>query len=71
MSTTSRSWRTSSCTAGAPYFASWVGGDEIHFQRGAQVAGPASEPSEDMRYFRVGLRTTGRCPRAHALSRKR
>jgi HD-GYP domain-containing protein (c-di-GMP phosphodiesterase class II) len=39
------------CTAGAPYFASWVGGDEIHFQSGAQVAGPASEPSEDMRYF--------------------
>ena len=26
------------------YFASWVGGDEIHFQRGVQVLGPASEP---------------------------
>jgi HD-GYP domain-containing protein (c-di-GMP phosphodiesterase class II) len=39
------------CTAAAPYFASWVGGDEIHFQRGVQVLGPASEPSEDMRYL--------------------
>jgi hypothetical protein len=39
------------CTAGAPYFASWAGGDEIHLQSGAQVAGPASGPSEDMRYF--------------------
>jgi HD-GYP domain-containing protein (c-di-GMP phosphodiesterase class II) len=39
------------CTAAAPDFASWVGGDEIHFQRGAQVLGPASEPSEDMRYL--------------------
>jgi HD-GYP domain-containing protein (c-di-GMP phosphodiesterase class II) len=39
------------CTAAAPYFASWVGGDEIHFQRGAQVLGPASEPAEDVRYL--------------------
>ena len=39
------------CTAAAPYFASWVGGDEIHFQRGAQRPGPASEPREDMRYL--------------------
>ena len=39
------------CTAAAPHFASWVGGDEIHFQRGAQVLGPASEPSEDVRYL--------------------
>jgi HD domain len=39
------------CTAAAPYFASWVGGDEIHFQSGVQVLGPASEPAEDMRYL--------------------
>ncbi len=39
------------CTAAAPYLASWVGGDEIHFQRGASVLGPASQPAEDMRYF--------------------
>ena len=39
------------CTAAAPYFASWVGGDEIHFQRGASVTGPASEPREDMRHL--------------------
>jgi HD-GYP domain-containing protein (c-di-GMP phosphodiesterase class II) len=39
------------CTAAAPDFASWVGGDEIHFQSGVQVLGPASEPSEDMRYL--------------------
>jgi HD-GYP domain-containing protein (c-di-GMP phosphodiesterase class II) len=39
------------CTAAAPYFASWVGGDEIHFQSGVQVLGPASEPSEDLRYL--------------------
>jgi HD-GYP domain-containing protein (c-di-GMP phosphodiesterase class II) len=38
------------CTAAAPYFASWVGGDEIHFQSGGQVLGPASEPAEDVRY---------------------
>ena len=37
------------CTAAAPYFASWVGGDEIHFQSGVQVLGPASEPAEDIR----------------------
>jgi hypothetical protein len=39
------------CTGAARYFASWVGGDEIHFQRGVQVLGPVSEPSEDLRYF--------------------
>ena len=39
------------CTAAAPYFASWVGGDEIHFQRGAQVLGPASEPAEDVAFL--------------------
>jgi HD-GYP domain-containing protein (c-di-GMP phosphodiesterase class II) len=39
------------CTAAAPYFASWVGGDEIRFQRGVQVLGPASEPAEDVRYL--------------------
>jgi HD-GYP domain-containing protein (c-di-GMP phosphodiesterase class II) len=39
------------CTAAAPYFASWVGGDEIHFQSGVQVLGPASEPTEDIRYL--------------------
>jgi HD-GYP domain-containing protein (c-di-GMP phosphodiesterase class II) len=39
------------CTAAAPYFASWVGGDEIHFQRGVQVLGPASQPGEDVAYL--------------------
>src|SRR5262245_40034119 len=39
------------CTAAAPYFASWVGGDEIRFQRGAQVLGPASGPGEDVAYL--------------------
>jgi HD-GYP domain-containing protein (c-di-GMP phosphodiesterase class II) len=39
------------CTAAAPYFASWVGGDEIHFQSGVQVLEPASEPAEDVRYL--------------------
>jgi len=39
------------CTAAAADFASWVGGDEIHFHRGAQVLGPASEPSENVRYL--------------------
>jgi hypothetical protein len=39
------------CTAAAPYFASWVRGDEIHFQRGASATGPASEPREDMKYL--------------------
>lgn len=34
------------CTAAAPYLASWVGGDEIGFQRGARVLGPAAEPGE-------------------------
>ena len=39
------------CTAAAPYLASWVGGDEIHFQSGVQVLGPASEPADDLRYL--------------------
>jgi hypothetical protein len=39
------------CTAAAPYFASWVGGDEVHFQSSVQDLGPAAEPSEDMRYL--------------------
>jgi HD-GYP domain-containing protein (c-di-GMP phosphodiesterase class II) len=39
------------CTGAAPYFASWVGGDEIRFQSGVQVLGPASEPSEDVRHL--------------------
>jgi HD-GYP domain-containing protein (c-di-GMP phosphodiesterase class II) len=39
------------CTAAAPYLASLVGGDEIHFQSGVQVLGPVSEPSEDLRYL--------------------
>jgi HD-GYP domain-containing protein (c-di-GMP phosphodiesterase class II) len=39
------------CTAAAPYFARWVGGDEIHFQSGVQVLGPASEPAEDVGYL--------------------
>jgi HD-GYP domain-containing protein (c-di-GMP phosphodiesterase class II) len=39
------------CTAAAPYFATWVGGDEIHFQSGVQVLGPASEPAEDIGYL--------------------
>jgi HD-GYP domain-containing protein (c-di-GMP phosphodiesterase class II) len=38
------------CTAAAPAFASWVGGDEIHFQRGAQLLGPAAEPAEGIRF---------------------
>ncbi len=28
------------CTGGASFFASWVGGDEINFQRGAQHRQP-------------------------------
>ena len=38
------------CTGAAPYFASWAGGDEIHFLRGARVVGLGSEPSEDLRH---------------------
>jgi HD-GYP domain-containing protein (c-di-GMP phosphodiesterase class II) len=34
------------CTAAAPDLASWVGGDEIGFQRAARVLGPAAEPGE-------------------------
>ena len=43
------------CTAAAPYLASWAGGDEIYLQRGASLLGPASEPSEDLRYFVRGF----------------
>ena len=39
------------CTAAAPYLAGWVGGDEIRFQRGAQVLGPAAEPGEVLPYL--------------------
>ncbi len=39
------------CTGAARYLARWAGGDEIHFQRGAQVLGPVSEPPEDLRWF--------------------
>ena len=39
------------CTAAASDFASWVGGDEIHFHSGAQVLGPASEPIETVRFL--------------------
>jgi HD-GYP domain-containing protein (c-di-GMP phosphodiesterase class II) len=39
------------CTGGASFFASWVGGDEINFQRGASIVSPASEPLEDMRHL--------------------
>lgn len=34
------------CTAAASHLARWAGGDEIHFQGGVQVLGPAAEPSE-------------------------
>ena len=39
------------CTGAAPYVASWIGGDDVGFQRGAQQLGPMSQPSEDLRYF--------------------
>ena len=39
------------CTGAAGLVADWAGGDDIHFQRGAQVLGAVSEPSEDLRYF--------------------
>ena len=39
------------CTAAAPYLASWVGGDEIHFQSTGQVLGPASQPLEDLAFM--------------------
>ena len=39
------------CTGAAGLFADWASGDDIHFQRGAQVLGAVSEPSEDLRYF--------------------
>jgi len=38
------------CTGAAPYIASWVGGDEIHFHSGVQVLGPVPEPAEDLRW---------------------
>ncbi len=39
------------CTGAAPDFASWAGGDEIHFLRGMQELGLGSEPSEDLRHL--------------------
>ena len=39
------------CTAAASDFASWVGGDEIHFHRGAHILGPAAEPPETVRFL--------------------
>jgi HD-GYP domain-containing protein (c-di-GMP phosphodiesterase class II) len=39
------------CTGAAPYFASWIGGDDIRFQRGAQQLGAVSETAEDLQYF--------------------
>ena len=39
------------CTAAASDFASWVGGDEIHFLSGMEALGPASEPAENVRYL--------------------
>jgi HD-GYP domain-containing protein (c-di-GMP phosphodiesterase class II) len=58
------------CTGAAPYFASWVGGDEIHFLRGVQVLGLASEPSEDLRYFVRRLADDRRLPeRARLLAK--
>jgi hypothetical protein len=39
------------CSAVASDLAAWAGGDEIHFQRGAPVLGPAAQPSEVMRHF--------------------
>jgi len=39
------------CTAAARHLASWVGGDDIHFQSSAQLLGPMSEPAEDLRFF--------------------
>jgi len=39
------------CTGAAPYFASWAGGDEIHFQSAMLGLGIASEPVEDLRHL--------------------
>ena len=39
------------CTAAASDFASWVGGDEIHFHRGAYILGPASEPTDAVSFL--------------------
>jgi hypothetical protein len=52
------------CTAAAPYFASLVGGDEIHFQSSVQDLGPAAEPSEDERYLVRGFADDRPLPRA-------
>ncbi len=56
------------CTAAAPHLASWVGGDEINFQSGAQALGLASQPSENLPFSFVTWRTTGRCPSVPACS---
>ena len=39
------------CTGAAPYFASWVGGDEIHFLQGMRELGLASDSSEDLSHL--------------------
>ena len=44
------------CTGAASHFASWMGGDDIGFQRGAQQLGAMSQPSEDVRYFLTAVR---------------
>jgi len=39
------------CSGVAGLLADWAGGDDIHFQRDAQLLGPMSEPAEDLRYM--------------------
>jgi HD-GYP domain-containing protein (c-di-GMP phosphodiesterase class II) len=39
------------CTGAAPFFASWSGGDDIAFQRGAQLLGAVSESAEDLQHI--------------------
>ena len=39
------------CTGAAPYFASWVGGDEIHFMQGFRGVGLGADPSEELRHL--------------------
>lgn len=48
------------CSAMAPDIARGVGGDEIHFQSGVQVIGPAAEPREVMRTWSAASPTTAR-----------
>jgi HD-GYP domain-containing protein (c-di-GMP phosphodiesterase class II) len=59
------------CTAAAPYFADWVGGNEIHFQRGVQALGPAAERAEEMRYLVRGFANDRPLPqRARLIARQ-